>query len=205
MKAYHLLLAPALWIAAALPGWAERIPLAELSGWLNGFETAQGRFTQVNADGSISTGTLYIHRPGRVRFEYDPAEEGALVMAGGGQVAIFDPESNQPPEQYPLKRTPLKIILDRKVDLGRERMVVAHVADGPTTTVVAQDPEHPEYGTLSLVFTGDPVELRQWIITDEAGNATTVILGEMTFGVELSSFLFNIVFEAQDRGLVEAD
>ena len=42
-------------------------------------KTAQGAFTQINADGSISTGKLYTSRPGRMRFEYDPPEQ-ALVL-----------------------------------------------------------------------------------------------------------------------------
>ena len=35
----------------------------------------------------------------------------------------------------------LSIILDRRVDLGRANMVVAHRSDGVKTSVVAQDPE----------------------------------------------------------------
>ena len=190
-------------LAAALAGFAvpvsaQQLSLDDLSAYLNGLQTLTARFTQVNDDGSISTGTLYIKRPGRVRFEYDPPEK-SLVMAGGGQVAIFDGRSNQGPEQYPLKRTPLNLILERKVDLARRNMVVGHASDGVTTTVVAQDPEHPEYGSLELVFSASPVELRQWVITDEGGNQTTVILQDMQKGGELSSFLFNITYETEQR------
>lgn len=202
MKALHLILAPALWAAAVLPGWAEKIPLNQISAYLNSFTTAKAEFTQINADGSLSTGTLYIKRPGRVRFEYAEPDD-SLVMAGGGQVAIFDAKSNQPPEQYPLRRTPLNLILKRDVDLARAAMVVGHRSDGEATTVIAQDPEHPEYGTIALVFTDDPVQLRQWIITGEDGSQTTVVLSDMAYGVELSSRLFNIVREVQDRGLAD--
>lgn len=182
----------------AFPAKAQQISLDDLSAYLNGLQTMTARFTQVNDDGSISTGTLYMKRPGRVRFEYDPPEK-SLVMAGGGQVAIFDGRSNQGPEQYPLKRTPLNLILERKVDLARRNMVVGHTSDGVTTTVVAQDPEHPEYGSLQLVFSANPVELRQWVITDEGGNQTTVILQEMQKGGELSAFLFSISYEIDQR------
>jgi outer membrane lipoprotein-sorting protein len=179
---------------------AAKIPLSELSAYLNAIETARGEFTQINADGTISTGTLFIRRPGRVRFEYAPPDE-SLVMAGGGQVAIFDGKSNTGPEQFPLRQTPLNLILARQVDLGRSGMVVAHASDGNTTSVTAQDPERPEIGTIRLVFTGDPVELRQWVITDEAGQETTVVLGRLETGVSLGSRMFNIVQEAQARGL----
>lgn len=184
--------------ALAMPAAAEKISLQELSRYLNALTTAEADFTQVNSDGSISTGRIFIQRPGRVRFEYAPPDRN-LVLAGGGQVAIFDAKSNQPPEQYPLSRTPLSIILAENVDLGRAKMVVGHKADGNTTRVRAQDPEHPEYGSIELVFTSGPTELRQWIIRDDSGAETTVILGEMKKGAKLKSSLFNITIAADQR------
>jgi outer membrane lipoprotein-sorting protein len=121
-------------------------------------------------------------------------------MAGGGQVAIFDAKSNQPPEQYPLKRTPLNLILARDVDLTNAKMVVGHYEVQDTTRVVAQDPENPEYGTIELVFTNDPVALSSWVITDDMGNKTDVILDRMILGGDLPPSLFNITLEQQKRG-----
>ncbi len=194
----RLILATVLSALMALPAMANPISLQEISRYFNSFTTAQGSFTQINADGSISTGTIYINRPGRVRFEYAPPD-ASLVMAGGGQVAIFDPKSNQPPEQYPLSRTPLNLILERNVDLTRARMVVGHTSDGTATTVVAQDPQRPEQGSIEMVFTANPTELRQWVIRDETGAPTTVVLNDLTKNVQLSSFLFNIPYEADRR------
>ncbi len=193
------LLAPLVFFAATLSAQAEKIPLATLSGYLNSLSTLEADFTQVNADGSIATGKLFIKRPGRVRFEYAPPDR-SLVIAGGQQVAIFDAKSNQPPEQYPLKRTPLNLILAANIDLARAKMVVGHSADGTSTRVRAQDPEHPEYGAIELVFTADPVELRQWIITDDLGAETTVILGQMAKGGALNASLFDITAETRKRG-----
>lgn len=178
----------------ALPAMAQQLSLAQISGYLNGLQTAQGGFTQINADGTLSTGQIYIKRPGRIRFEYN-APDNSLVLAGGGQVAIFDPKSNNGPDRYPLNQTPLKIILERNVDLGAARMVTGHTSDGTTTTVTAQDPEHPEYGNLQMVFTASPIELRQWIVTDDVGSQTTVILNDMTAGGSIGDIKFNIIHE----------
>ena len=194
----RLLLATPLLLAALPASAAEKLSLSQISEFLNGLKSAKAAFTQINDDGTISTGTLYIRRPGRVRFEYDPPEE-ALVMAGGGQVAIFDSKSNQPPEQYPLKRTPLNLILERNVNLGRANMVVGHEFDGTTTSVTAQDPENPEYGNIRLVFSGPPVELRQWVITNGTGSQTTVVLREMDHAPRLAASLFSIPSEMQKR------
>ncbi len=182
-----------------IPAWAaEMLPLNRISTYLNGLVSVKGAFTQINADGTISTGTLYLKRPGRVRFEYDPPE-AALVIAGSGQLAIFDGKSNQPPEQYPLRRTPLHLILKRHVDLGQEAMVAGHSFDGIATSISLQDRRRPDAGMIRLVFSGPPVELRKWVITGSDGSETTVILADLHRDTELAASLFNISLEAEKR------
>lgn len=178
---------------------AQQLSLSQISAYLNQLQTAQGGFTQINADGTLSTGQIYIKRPGRIRFEYNPPSE-SLVMAGGGQLAVFDPRSNTGPDRYPLNQTPLSIILQANVDLERADMVTNVVSDGTTTTVTAQDPDNPNYGSIQMVFTANPVELRQWIVTDEFGTETTVILNDLIAGSVIRDVLFNIRAEMRSRG-----
>ena len=198
MKMFRIAFTAALFAASALPAAAEKLSMAEISTYLNAIKSAQTRFVQVNADGSQSTGTVFIKRPGRARFEYDPPVE-ALVMAGGQQVAIFDPKSNAGPTQYPLKRTPLNLILARRIDLSQARMVVGHGEQDGMTTITAQDPKNPEYGTIRLFFSHAPVTLRQWVITDGAGDQTKVILGDFDRDVDLGSAMFSIPTETRKR------
>lgn len=185
------LIASLIGILMAVPAAAEKLPLSALSAYFNGLETAQGTFQQINNDGSISTGEILIKRPGRMRFEYDPPDT-ALVLAANRAVYILDKKSNQPPETYPLRRTPLWIILQRKVDLSQAEMVVGHDFDDTATIVTAQDPERPELGTIRMYFTDAPVALRQWVITDEYGNDTTVVLGPLETGGRIVNSNFNI-------------
>lgn len=184
-------LALALAVATSGAALADKLPLNAISGYLNAMKTAKGEFTQINGDGTISTGTIYIKRPGRVRFEYNAPDTG-LVIAGSNTVVIYDSKSNQPPESYPLSRTPLSIILARDVNLGRARMVTGHTYDGTATIVTAQDPENPQYGNIQMKFTGSNPELRQWIINDGQGGQTTVVLGALEQGVSLQNKLFDV-------------
>ncbi|MFY0693300.1 MAG: outer membrane lipoprotein carrier protein LolA [Paracoccaceae bacterium] len=183
----------------ATPAMAQKIPLADLSAYLNTLTSDKARFTQINDDGSTSTGTVFIKRPGRARFEYDPPNKG-LVIAGGSQVAIFDAKSNLPPEQYPLRRTPLSLVLARNVNLVNSASVVGHARDGRTTRLTMQDPEHPEYGNIELLFSDNPVRLSGWVINNEAGGQVTVQLEELQ-RVELGSNMFSITIEVSNRGL----
>jgi outer membrane lipoprotein-sorting protein len=190
MKLAALMTAAVVTLATALPSVAEELSLNQISGYLNQLQSAKGSFTQINGDGTISTGTIYIKRPGRVRFEYNPPEE-ALVMANSGQVVILDRKLGGAPESYPLSQTPLSIILARNVNLGQANMVRGMSYDGTATTVVAQDPKRAEYGSIEMKFTGSPVELRQWIIKDANGSTTTVVLGELNRS-EVSNALFDV-------------
>ena len=187
-------LIPVLLAAMTSPALADEIPLASLSAYLNGLTSAETDFTQINSDGSGAKGKLFIRRPGRMRFEYSKPDK-TLVLASGGQVAIFDTKSNQPPEQYPLARTPLNLILAAMIDLGQARMVVGHGEDGKLTVVTAQDPDHPEYGTIALGFTANPVALRQWVVTDQAGAQTIVLLDDLRVGGTYPPSLFSIQSE----------
>ncbi len=182
----------------AIVGAAEQLSLAEISDYLNSISTVKTDFTQINDDGSISSGILYIRRPGRMRFEYNPPEQ-ALVIAAASAVVIIDKKSNEPPETYPLNQTPLSLILGRNIDLTRANMVENATFDGTSTNVKARDPDRPENGFIELSFTDTPTELRQWTIFDGGGGQTTVILGAFESGMNLPNTLFDADREVSRR------
>lgn len=183
---------------ASFPAQADILPLSSLSNYLNELRTVEAEFTQISMDGSLATGSIYIKRPGRIRFEYDAPNE-ALVLAAGGELAIFDPKGDAGPETYPLSKTPLGLILADDLDLARERMVTAHRFDGTSTILGVQDPAHPERGKIALIFTGPEPQLRQWVIEDQNGDQTVVALNDFVTGNELGDSLFNIILNTKRR------
>ncbi|MDC0431782.1 outer membrane lipoprotein carrier protein LolA [Paracoccaceae bacterium] len=180
------------------PAFAEKISLRDLSAYLNGITTAEFEFSQINDDGSVSQGKIYIKRPGRMRFEYNPPNN-ALVLASAGRLAIFDDKGNQDPVIYPLKRTPLAIILAKNIDLASSPMVVGHEVERAVTVVSVEDPGHPDQGRVELVFIGPEPVLRQWVVRDASGGTTTMILGDFQTGMALGSSLFNITHNTNAR------
>lgn len=178
---------------------AEKLSLDQISGYLNQLKSAKGSFTQMNPDNTRSKGEFMIKRPGRMRFEYaDP--NPALVVASTGQIAIFDKKSSAGPQGFPIGRTPLGIILKKRVNLKKSGMVIDHFEDGTLTKVTAQDPKHPKRGNIQLAFSADPIALRQWTTTDQSGRKTTVILGPLDKNAKLLESLFDIDQIAIDLG-----
>ena len=187
----------ALMLLLVSPASGQPISLDDLSSYFNVMTTAESPFIQISDDGSQSTGRMYIKRPGRIRFEYDPPDL-ALVIVGGGQVAVFDPKADTEPVRFPLRNTPLSLVLERTVDFARRDMVVTHESEGPITFVVLQDPDRPEYGSIQLMFTDNPVQLSQWIVDDNSGGQTQIVLGDWVEGQKLPNILFNIQAEMQN-------
>jgi len=187
-----------LCMVLASPVAAEKISLNEISSYFNAMTTAEAQFSQITDTGETSTGRLFIRRPGRIRFEYDPPE-ATLVVVGGGQVAVFDPKSRDEPLRFPLRHSPLNLVLEREVDLGQRDMVVAHFEVESQTAVTLQDPENPDYGFIQLIFNDNPVQLDQWVVQDNSGGQTHIILDSLTEGGKLSNMLFNIQHEMRKR------
>ena len=187
-----------LCMVLASPVAAEKISLNEISSYFNAMTTAEAQFSQITDTGETSTGRLFIRRPGRIRFEYDQPE-ATLVVVGGGQVAVFDPKSRDEPLRFPLRHSPLNLVLEREVDLAQRDMVVAHFEVESQTAVTLQDPENPDYGFIQLIFNDNPVQLHQWVVQDNSGGQTHIILDSLTEGGKLSNMLFNIQHEMRKR------
>ena len=97
---------------------AEQV-VARANDYFNGLTTLYATFTQVNANGDRLTGQLYLHRPGRLRFDYDPPAT-MQVIADGRQVAIKD-NSLSTQDVYPINQTPLEIPAQFSCQAGSRR------------------------------------------------------------------------------------
>jgi outer membrane lipoprotein-sorting protein len=148
--------------------------LARISAYLNSISTLEGEFVQVDPDGVLSEGQFYIHRPGRIRFEYRQPNP-ALVIADGFWVGVVDKRYDQV-NRYPLNETPLNLILKDDIDLANEGAVQRIERSDGQMRIVAQDPQRRDSGSITMVFADNPLELRQWIVDDTQGGATTVAL-----------------------------
>ena len=81
---------------AATPAKSKQAPPAtqeeaveRLNAYLNSFTTLQGNFIQHASNGRRLEGRIYIQRPGKMRFEYEPPTT-TEVIADGTSVAIRD-------------------------------------------------------------------------------------------------------------------
>jgi outer membrane lipoprotein-sorting protein len=156
--------------------------------YLQGLSEAKGRFTQTDSRGTVTTGELFLKRPGKARFAYDPPS-GLLVVSDGGSVAVSDSRLKTF-DSYPLGATPLSLFLAKtiRLDKGVQVTRVARAADG--FTIYARDGRHETAGQLAIAFSDNPMQLRSWTVTDAQGRATQVRIDalERTSGLDAGLF-----------------
>ena len=182
-----LILSPFLNEARALTA-REKADLARVDAYLNGFRTMKARFLQISPDGSLARGTLYLKRPGRLRFEYDPPVK-LLIVADGLWVNFIDRELDEV-TRLPLTATPLKILVAERIELARDTLVSAVRRGAGRLSVTLRDPEEPEQGSLTLEFSEKPLTLRQWSLIDAQGGKTVVAITDQRFNLALKPELF---------------
>ena len=190
-----LALAPALLIpampAGAAPATEADTPdLDRLAAYLNAVRTLRARFEQTAADGTVSTGTVWLERPGRMRFEYDPPSP-LLLVANHGEIVFRDAELKQV-SRIPLERTPLSILLGETITFSG-RVTVTDIQRQPNQIQlsVVQTYNQGE-GLLAIVFTLTPLGLQQWTVVDAQHRITRVSLANVETGGSFQESLFNL-------------
>ncbi|HEY8573607.1 LolA family protein [Phenylobacterium sp.] len=168
--------------------------------YLQGMTEAKGRFVQTDARGRNSQGSIYLKRPGKARFAYDPPS-GLTVVSDGAAVLVKD-DRLKTFDRYPLASTPLSLFLAKQIRLDRGVSVtrLARHADG--FTITARDGTKKTAGQISLTFTNAPMQLTGWAVVDAQGRQTRVkLVGlERASGLDAGLFTMKNPFRQTQKG-----
>ena len=195
-RAFAASLAAAAWLALAAPaaGADADADLARIVDYLNGIRSLQARFVQVAPDGGVSEGEMFMRRPGRLRFAYDPPMP-LLMVADGLWLVLWDKELDQI-DRVPLASTPLGFLVRDQVSFGDPIVVRSLERQPGLLSLTLFDKRREDEGELTLVFTEAPLRLRQWLVTDAQRLQTRVSL----FGIETNIPLDGRLFVFTDEG-----
>ena len=177
---------------------ADPYSLANISQYLQNLKILKADFSQTNPDDTISSGTILIKRPGRMRFEYNKPDK-TLVLVSAGALAIFDPKGDEEPITYPIKNNPISLILKGEVDLLNSGIVAKYKVSAEKAILTIRDPKKPQRGSVELVFVGTKPELEKFTIKNENGSSTSISLKDIEYPKKLNETLFSIALETQKR------
>jgi len=164
--------------------------LKRIETYLDGVKTLTAGFEQTNQDGSSESGKVWLSRPGQMRFEYNPPVKMTIV-SNGDYVAVDDQELKQV-QFYPVDTTPAWFLLREGIKLSGDVTVTGFERGPKSLRVSCVETKDPRSGSITLVFSDDPLVLRQWTVLDAQGHTTSVALTDPQPGGAIDSALFKL-------------
>ena len=210
---HRKLIATAIMLAAILTGSAafaakaaelssdQAAAVQKISQYFNSMRTLQGEFTQISPKGNVSSSVFFISKPGKLRFEYAPPNP-FIIVSDGTWLVVRNKSKNQA-DQYPLSKTPLRLMLSKNVDLLQQAIIMKVETFDNLTTVTLEDRDQLVAGHLVLVYDNTKNALHQWAVVDGQGRRTTVSLNKIVAGVAADPRLFKV--KLPDRNQSKTD
>ncbi len=188
-----------LFLAFAQNIKADVIPLASPEGlstlsaieaYLNRITTIRSRFTQVNDDGSSTSGLFLLKRPGRFRLEYDPPVP--FLVLGTGNFLIYADFQLQEITHIPIAQSPVWPLIKEKISFADKSVIIDRIdlTNGYLRVAIRQS-SSPKDGVIDLIFNPNPLYLMQWLVTDSQFRTTSFTLNNPVSGLPLDENLFH--------------
>ncbi len=182
---------------AAVLSDADEAALRQVAAYLNGLRALKARFLQVGPDGATTTGTLWLERPGRMRFQYDPPSP-LLLVAGGGTVVFHDSKLDQT-TNIPVNQTPLGLLLADTIRLSGDVTVTAFDRPQGQLLITLVRTKTPADGSLTLALNAAPLALVGWSVVDAQGRETRLRMSNVQPGGPYDAKLFTFVDTDGDK------
>jgi outer membrane lipoprotein-sorting protein len=177
--------------ASQVPDLSPAEIVEKASTFLNDARVMTADFVQIGADGARTEGQLYVSRPGKLLFRYNPPSPLEIV-ADGLSVAVRD-QNLGTQDLYFIAQTPLKFLLADHIDLGKDLKVTRVSIDDKAATIEIEDKQ--TFGGKSIVtlyFDPTSFELKQWTVVDPQGFQTVVTLFDLDLVSKPDPSLFHI-------------
>ena len=157
-----------------------------INDYLGDIRTLQANFSQTNNMEDIMTGSLFLKKPGKIRFSYDPPNNLQIVTKQQA-VLIFDPKnSGSGPLTYPTSSTPLGFLIENDLSsLIGENGEVFELDDFIFLKV------RNSQSTLSIEFSKNPLSLSGWEFKNQVGETIKVTLNN----IKKNNYISNEIFK----------
>ena len=162
--------------------------IAKVESYLNNIKTLSARFVQNTSNGAMAEGDIYVAKPNKIRMEY--AEPESILIVGNGDYIVYNDKELDQVTNIDYKDIPASLLLanDVKID-GKNIKVEDFHKDGGMTSISLKYAKG-NTGPITLMFSNQPFELKQWKIIDPQGIEVSVSLYNQAVDEDINSDMF---------------
>ena len=163
--------------------------------YLRNLSTVKANFIQTAYNGARLSGTFYLNRPGKLRFDYNEIDD--FIVADGLFIYFYDSELGEQ-SNAPIGQTLADFLLRDNISLTGDIKVQDIAQEEGLKMISLVQTDDLNAGLIKLFFQEDPYLLRKWQVIDAAGLTTEIELSHLEKDVEFPRRLFAYIAPKKD-------
>ena len=149
--------------------------LKKIENYLNSMKSIEATFVQMASNGSTAEGRLFIKKPNKIRMEY--AEPTNVLIVGNGDKIVYNDLDLDQVTHIDYDDIPASMILSDKIKIDGEKIkIIDFYQDTGSTSITLDYANKGDVGPITLIFSNNPMELKQWKIVDPQSVEVSVSL-----------------------------
>ena len=160
----------------------------QVNNFFKNLNTLEADFIQVSSSGNVSNGKIYFDLPGKLRIDY--AEPNNLLITCKGFWIVIQDRNLKTTNNIPLNQSPFSILIEKQINLSNKTIKTEIENKSGVFSLTIKSLKNEQAGQLIMEFSQKPFNLKKWIIKDNFGDVTTVLIQNAKYNKKLSHLLF---------------
>jgi len=160
----------------------------KIINYLEEFRSLKSEFVQINNNGDILSGKLFVLRPGKFRIEYDQIP--LVIISNGKRVAVINKELKSVTFHSP-NEIPVGVLLFKKLSMKGIRILKLIERENRISIDVV-DSNFANQGFVEILFEKKPFDMKKWTIFKNDNSKTEVFFNNILLDKQLLPRLFDI-------------
>ena len=162
--------------------------IKKIFSYLENFSSLKSDFIQINNNGNILTGKIFLSRPGKIRIEYN--ENPLVVISDGKKVATVNKKLKNV-TFYSLNDIPIKMLLYKDFDLNKIKILNYREKDNNLFLDLTEN-KFAEQGFVEIIFEKNPFQMKKWTVISNDQSKTEILLNNLEFNSKIKKNKFDI-------------
>ncbi len=159
--------------------------------YLENFFSLSSKFVQINNDGDILSGKLFVSRPGKFRIEYNQIP--LILISDSKRLALINKELKSI-SFHSFDQIPVNVLLFKKLSM-KEIKIFNLVESENTLSIDVINSKFEDKGFIKIIFETSPFSMKKWTIFKTDKTKTEVFFDNLSLDRKLSPKLFDIESE----------